>query len=186
LTDSSSVHSKNAVRILGLTGFMGSGKSTVGQLLARQIGWHTVDLDHRIVESSGLSVQEIFSRRGETGFRELERQELLRTMGEALSRERNTILSLGGGTITRADNLALLRQGGTVLVWLRCPMEELLRRCAQITDRPLFRDEAAFHELYRERLPFYEMADYRVDTECEPARVVEQILALGVLNRFPA
>jgi shikimate kinase len=163
---------------------MGSGKSTIGRLLARQVGWHAVDLDRRIVESNGLSIQEIFSLRGEAGFRELERMELSRTVGEALSNERNTVLSLGGGTITRDDNLALLRQSGAVLLWLRCPTEELLRRCARITDRPLFRDEANFQHLYLQRLPFYEMADYSVDTEREPARVVEQILALGILDRF--
>lgn len=164
---------------------MGSGKTTIGRLLARQVGWHAVDLDRRIVESSGLGIQEIFLLRGEDGFRELEREELSRAVGEALSNKRNTVLSLGGGTITRAENLALLRQSGSILLWLRCPTEELLRRCAGIADRPLFRDEAAFQALYLQRLPFYEMADYTADTEREPARVVEHILALGILDRSP-
>jgi shikimate kinase len=186
VTAPSPIHWKKPVRILGLTGFMGSGKSTIGPLLARQAGWHAVDLDRRIVESINLSVQEIFSRRGETGFRELERMELSRAVGEATSQERNTILSLGGGTITRADNLTLLRQTGSILIWLRCPTEELLRRCAGITDRPLFRDEAAFQDLYLQRLPYYELADYTIDSAREPARVVEEILALGILDRASA
>ena len=68
-------------------------------------------------------------------------------------------------------------------IWLHCPVEELLHRCAIITDRPLFRDEASFRRLYEERLPAYEASDYRVDSSVEPSRVVEQILALG---NFPA
>ncbi len=179
------VNSRRTSRLLGLTGFMGSGKSTIGRLLARQVGWHSVDLDQRIVETCGLSIQEIFSRLGESAFRDLEQEELSRAVGEALAKDRQVILSLGGGTTTRAENLALLRQSGGLLLWLHCPIEELLNRCAQIPDRPLFRDEASFCNLYQQRLPFYEMADYRVDSADEPARVVEQILALGILNGPP-
>ena len=65
-------------------------------------------------------------------------------------------------------------------------MEELLLRCATVTDRPLFRDEASFRRLYQERFPAYESSDYRVDGSAEPARVVEQILALGIFSRVIA
>ena len=84
------------------------------------------------------------------------------------------------------QNLALLRENGAILIWLRCPVEELLQRCAQITDRPLFRDEASFRRLYEERLPTYQLADYCVDSTAEPARVVEQILALGIFPKVTA
>jgi shikimate kinase len=93
------------------------------------------------------------------------------------------IVSLGGGTIAQPQNLALLREAGAILIWLHCPIEELLHRCAQVTDRPLFRDEASFRRLYQERLPGYELADYRVESDAEPPRVVEQILALGIFPR---
>ena len=61
-----------------------------------------------------------------------------------------------------------------------------MHRCAHITDRPLFRDEASFRRLYEERLPTYELADYRVESHSEPSKVVEQILALGIFPRVTA
>jgi shikimate kinase len=173
---------KKPVRLVALTGFMGSGKSTVGRLLARQLGWHPVDLDDRIAEGSRLSVAEIFAQLGEAAFREMEQTELAQALGEARVRQRPTVLSTGGGTITRTANLTLLRESGGVILWLHCPMESLFRRCAQITNRPLFRDEASFRELYARRLPFYELADYRVDSSGEPQRAVEQIMALEIVD----
>jgi len=165
---------------------MGTGKSTVARLLARQIGWHHVDLDRRITDSTGHSIPEIFEGEGEPAFRKLEYEELARTLGEAKALGRATIVSLGGGTTAQPANLALLERNGATLIWLHCPVEELLRRCAHITNRPLFRDEATFRALYNERLPFYELAHYRVESAVEPLRVVEQILALGILDKVPA
>ena len=69
---------------------------------------------------------------------------------------------------------------------LECPVEELLKRIAHIQDRPLFRDEASFRTLYQERLPSYEIADYRVESNIEPLRVVEQIVALGIFPKVTA
>ena len=167
-------------KLVCLTGFMGSGKSTTARLLSSQLGWSNVDLDKRIAEAAGLSIPEIFARKGEPEFRRIESEQLARIIAET---QKPRIVSLGGGTIAQPQNLALLREHGAVLIWLRCPIEELLQRCAQITDRPLFRDEASFRRLYEERLPTYELADYRVDSNVEPARVVEQILALGIFPK---
>ena len=69
------------------------------------------------------------------------------------------------------------------MIWLDCPMEGLLQRCVLMGDRPLFRDEASFRKLYEERLPYYQQADYRIESSGEPIRVVEQILALGIFDR---
>jgi len=165
---------------------MGTGKSTVARLLARQIGWHHVDLDRRITDATGHSIPEIFEGEGEAAFRKIEYEELGRTLGEAKSLGRPTIVSLGGGTTAQPANLALLERNAATLIWLHCPIEELLRRCAHITNRPLFRDEASFRALYEQRLPFYELAHYRVESAVEPLRVVEQILALGILDKVPA
>src|SRR5215469_12095184 len=173
-------------RIIGLTGFMGSGKSTVARLLARQIGWLYVDLDKLISDATGATIPEIFAKLGEPAFRKLERAQLEKTIGEAVSFQKPRIISLGGGTTAQPENVALLRESGAVLVWLHCPIEELLSRCAHITNRPLFRDEASFRRLYQERLPSYEMADFRVETNIEPLRVVEQILALGIFPKVTA
>ncbi len=165
---------------------MGSGKSTVGRLLARQIGWHYVDLDQRITEFTGRTISEIFAREGEPTFREIERRELVRVLGESTALSRPTIISLGGGTTTQPQNLFLLDQHAATLLWLECPVDELLNRCAQMTDRPLFRDESSFRNLYQRRLPCYELAHFKVDSSAEPARVMEQILNLGILDKIVA
>jgi shikimate kinase len=165
---------------------MGSGKSTVARYLARQVGWVHVDLDTRITDVTGLTIPEIFSKQGEPAFRQIEHEQLEKTLAEATALGRGTVISLGGGTTAQPANLAALERYGVTLIWLDCPMEELLRRCAHITNRPLFRDEASFRELYRQRLPFYELAHYRVEGGLEPLRVVEQILSLGILDKVPA
>jgi len=173
-------------RLVCLTGFMGSGKSTAGRLLAGQLGWMHVDLDRRITEATGSAIPEIFARAGEAEFRRIESEQLARIVAEADQAQKPRIVSLGGGTIAQPQNLALLREHGAVLIWLHCPVEQLLVRCAQITDRPLFRDEASFRRLYEERLPTYELADYRVESDADPWRVVEQILALGIFPKVTA
>lgn len=173
-------------RLVCLVGFMGTGKSTVARLLARQVGWHHVDLDKLITEASGLTIPEIFDRLGEPGFRKLEREQLARVVAESVELNKPRILSLGGGTTAQPENVALLRERGAVLVWLHCPVDELLPRCARIKNRPLFRDEATFRRLYQERLPSYELADFRVESNMEPLRVVEQILALGIFPKVAA
>jgi shikimate kinase len=173
-------------KLVCLTGFMGSGKSTAGRLLARQVGWPHVDLDARIEESAGLEIPQIFAQLGEPEFRRLEHEQLLRVIGEAAETRQSRIVSLGGGTTAQQHNLALLRENAAVMIWLECPVEVLLARCAQITNRPLFRDEASFREFYRQRLSFYQLSDYCVDSSTEPLRIVEQILALGIFPKVTA
>lgn len=167
-------------KLVCLTGFMGSGKSTTARILASQLGWVNTDLDRCVVEATHLSIPEIFARLGEAEFRRMEHEQLARIVAETMATQKPRIVSLGGGTIVQLQNLVLLREAGAALIWLHCPIEELLQRCAHITDRPLFRDEASFRRLYQERLPTYEMADYKVESRGDPARVVEQILSLGI------
>jgi shikimate kinase len=170
-------------RLVCLTGFMGCGKSTAAHLLARQVGWPCVDLDKRITDVTGLEIPELFSRIGEPEFRRVEHGQLVRAIGESAEQKKPCVLSLGGGTTAQPRSLALLRENRADLIWLQCPIEELLLRCAQITNRPLFRDEASFRNLYRDRLPSYELSEYHVDGSVEPLRVVEQILALGIFPK---
>jgi shikimate kinase len=180
-----------------LTGFMGSGKSTVGRLLAAQLAWHFVDLDEEIERHAGLPISQIFEQRGEPVFRDIEHFCLARALGWARESDAHVVLALGGGTFAQARNQALLRDVSTppapaavpslpnrmVMVWLDCSMEDLLRRCVLMGNRPMFRDEAGFRTLYQERLPYYQQADFRVDGSGEPAQVVERILALGIFDR---
>lgn len=173
---------RNNSRIIALAGFMGSGKTTVGSLLARQLVWRFVDLDTRIEEVSGLRITEIFERLGEPWFRGIEREQLLEALGQAAEQATPMVLALGGGTYAQAANVELLRARGCAVVWLDCPIEVLLARCATITGRPLFRDEQSFRQLYEQRLPFYRQANYRVEAGGETPGVVEQILSLGILE----
>lgn len=173
-------------RMIALTGFMGCGKSTVARLLARQIGWVHADLDKRIAERANLTIPAIFAQLGEPAFRKIENEELKRILGEAIESSRPTIISLGGGTMTQTQNVEALRQAGCPTVWLDCNIEELLRRCSHITDRPLFRDEASFRQLYAQRRPCYELAEHRVESAVEPLRIVQSIIALGILEGVPA
>jgi shikimate kinase len=173
-----------------LTGFMGSGKSTIGHLLAAQLAWRFADLDDEIERESGTSITQIFAQKGEAVFREIEHECLERVLHAALARNSQLVLALGGGTFAQPRNAALIRElntpkknAGAVVVWLDCATEDLLQRCVLMGDRPLFRDEASFRKLYEERLPYYRQADYRVESGGEPMRVVEQILALGIFNR---
>jgi shikimate kinase len=164
------------VPILCLAGFMGSGKTTIGTLLARQLAWHFVDLDDRIEESAGLAIPQIFERLGEPAFRQIEADQLRAALGRATEMKENTVLALGGGTYAQPGCPEFLRAAGAPVLWLDSPIEVLLSRCMTMTGRPLFRDEASFRALYAQRLPSYHLADYRVDSSEEPTQVVAEIL----------
>lgn len=169
------------VPILCLAGFMGSGKTTVGTLLARQLAWRFVDLDDRIEESAGLPIPQIFERLGETFFRQLEADQLRTALGRAAELKQGTILALGGGTYAQPGCPEFLRSAGAPVLWLDSPIEVLFSRCMTMTGRPMFRDEGSFRALHAQRLPSYQLADYRVDSSNEPAEVVAQILRLGMV-----
>ena len=157
---------------------MGSGKTTVGMLLARQLAWRFEDLDQRIERRAQLGIPAIFERLGEPAFRQLEADELASVLGRAAESREPLVLALGGGTYAQPGMVELLRHAGAVTVWLDCPVERLLARCAVMTNRPLFRDEASFRALLSARLPFYRQADHSVAGDEDPARVVERILSL--------
>src|ERR1700687_2404418 len=108
-------------RLVCLAGFMGSGKSTIGQLLARQAGHRFVDLDTRIEESSGLTIRDFFERHGEARFREFEHETLVHILGEIFEKGQPAVLALGGGTYAQPANQAALREQGAAVVWLDCP-----------------------------------------------------------------
>lgn len=155
---------------------MGSGKSTVGALLAQALGWPFIDLDATIEAGQGVTVREIFDRAGEAFFREIERAVLVEA-----SRTRPAVIALGGGTFVQKANLEFIRDMGGATVWLDCPIDELVRRCEGKDDRPLFRDAVSFAHLYWQRLPYYQMAEYRISTEGRtPQEVVKQILRLQI------
>ena len=99
------------VQTLCLAGFMGSGKTTVGTLLARQLAWRFVDLDDRIEEAAGLRISEIFERLGETAFRQIEADQLRAALGRAFELKESIVLALGGGTYAQPGAPEFLRSG---------------------------------------------------------------------------
>lgn len=159
---------------------MGSGKTTIGTLLARQLAWRFVDLDERIEESAGLSIPQIFERLGEPAFRQIEADQLRAALGRAAEFKESTVLALGGGTYAQPGCPEFLRSAGIPVLWLDSPIELLLARCMTMTGRPLFRDESSFRALHAQRLPSYQLADHRVDSSGEPTQVVSEILRRGV------
>jgi shikimate kinase len=110
---------------LVLTGFMGSGKTTIGRLLAEQLGWEFLDLDHEIERRDGRSVPQIFAESGEPHFRHLESAALAALLGHS-----RVVIALGGGAPEELGNRLLLEQTPrTAVVYLSAPLETLLDRC---------------------------------------------------------
>ena len=167
--------------ILAFAGFMGSGKTTVGTLLARQLAWRFVDLDDRIEEAAGITIAEFFERHGELAFRQLEADQLRAALGRATELKEGTVLALGGGTYAQPGCPEFLRNSGVTVLWLDSPIDVLLSRCMTMAGRPLFRDEASFRSLHTQRLASYQLADHRVDSSAEPTQVVAEILRRSIV-----
>ena len=164
-----------------LAGFMGSGKSTIGRVLADRLGWHFVDLDEEIEAAAGMPIFEIFDQRGEDEFRALER-EVMRANVRDIERGRPTVMALGGGAIVAAENFAMIENNG-ITIWLDCPLETVRRRVGETAHRPLARDPDAFARLYESRRESYARADYRILVEDDdPAVTVEAVLSLPLFK----
>lgn len=162
-----------------LSGFMGSGKSTVGRVLAEKAGRSFVDLDRFIESKEGITVSEIFTRHGEPYFRELEAQAV-----KQLSLKSGLVLAAGGGTLLSGENARVCRTSG-VIVFLDASLETIRRRLKNDISRPLLsqpdRDEA-MERLYRERLEAYRTAaDFTVKADGDASEVTAQSIldALG-------
>jgi shikimate kinase len=160
-----------------LVGMMGSGKTTVGQALARRLGWRYCDSDAQVEAATGRTVREIFEEDGEAAFRA---QESL-ALAEALAAGEQAVVSVAGGAVLDRDNRRRLRQGGTV-VWLRARVPTLAARVRAGDDdhRPLLGDdpERVLAELDAGRRPLYEeVADVVVDVDdLTPEQVVARIV----------
>lgn len=155
--------------IVYLTGFMGSGKSTIGPILANTIGYDFLDIDRTIERTTNKTIMEIFANNGEGYFRELEKRVI-----DKISGTHGFVVSLGGGTVTRAESLNAIKTSG-VLVYLKADPEEIFHRLKFKADRPLLKaSEGAILEngellhriirLMQEREAFYTQADIIVST----------------------
>jgi len=156
--------------IFYLTGFMASGKSTIGPILANTLGWVFLDLDKEIEKIEKKNITEIFKDNGESYFREKE-TEVLR----GLAAGKNSIISLGGGTLINTENRKIVRKSGK-LIFLKSSPENIYQRLKHKRDRPVmsFDDEEVPGEekyitkvesLLNQRIKFYEEADYTIATD---------------------
>ncbi len=170
------MHVMNA-RHLVLIGFMGAGKTTVGIECARRLGRPFVDTDDLVTATAGLTVEGIFARDGEAGFREMERV----AVADVCASPQPLVIGCGGGTVLDADNRRALRGAG-VVIWLRAPAATLVERVGNGATRPLLRDDpaGAIARLERLREPTYEAAAHAsVDTDgLDVAAVVDAVLSL--------
>lgn len=166
---------------LYLVGFMGSGKTTIGRLLADRLGWSFADIDKDIEASQQRTISDIFDSLGEEAFRRME-SEALQARVRAVARGVPTVMALGGGAAAQPENLELIENHG-VTIWLSCPFDVVVRRVMQDDpNRPLARDMKSFEELFYARQQAYGRADFRFDSDDKPETVVEAILKLPLFR----
>jgi shikimate kinase len=162
-----------------LVGFMASGKTTVGKMLAEELGWHFVDIDDDIEAKAGCPISEIFETAGEGEFRKHEHAAIAERV-HTIESGYPTVVALGGGAFAQADNARLLASNG-ISIWLDCSLEILKERVAKETNRPLAKDPEKFAALYESRRPSYERADFRVEVlGDDPGPVLKAILGLPI------
>jgi len=161
-------------RRIVLTGFMGSGKSTVGPILACRLGWSFLDVDEVIESQAGATIADLFAIHGEAAFRDREHATIARlAAADAL------VLALGGGAIERAETRELLLTApGTLLVHLEVELVTTLARCAGTeSTRPILADQVNLASRYSRRLPLYRSAHVSIAVDAlTPEQVTDAVL----------
>ena len=154
-----------------LVGFMGAGKTTLAQALARRLGWQAEDVDAIIEARERRSVVDIFARDGEPHFRALERQVIF-----SLLPLRHAVVATGGGTFVDRENRAAINADG-VSVWLDLPFDDLLARIPTDGRRPLATDLTQMTLLYEGRRLAYEQAHIKIDAaRRRPEELIEELV----------
>lgn len=170
-------------RNIVLTGFMATGKSSVGRRVAARLGYEFVDLDDWIVAEAGMSIPEIFTAQGEAAFRALESRMVERAAGRT-----GCVVATGGGAILDPRNLETLKRSGIVIALTADP-DTILSRIGDGEDRPMLRGgpkEERIRRLMEARASAYAQADLTVDTSARSVdEVVEHLLALVARRRAP-
>ena len=160
-----------SIQNLALVGFMGTGKSSVGRLVADALHFTFLDTDDVIIARAGKSIADIFAESGEPAFREFERR-----MVEELTRRTKTVIATGGGLPANEANLASLKSHSLVVCLWASP-EKIWERVRSQSHRPLLNEtdpQAKIRSLLAAREPFYRQADVLVNTEMRSLREVAQ------------
>jgi shikimate kinase len=159
-----------------LVGFMGTGKSFVGRILARKLGIHFFEMDHELERRAGKTITQIFKEDGEAVFRVMETNLLCE-----LSFKSGMVVSCGGGVVCNEGNIVMMKKSG-VIVNLFSSAEKIYARTKADKERPLLQVEdplSKINELLTKRAPFYARADYQVRSEDEtPEEVAEAIVKI--------
>ncbi|HVO39646.1 MAG TPA: shikimate kinase [Spirochaetia bacterium] len=157
--------------LIALIGFMGSGKSTVGRIVAEKVGYRFVDTDALVVERAGAPISRIFAERGEAAFRDLEAQVL-----RSLSSARASVIAAGGGAPAQQRNRQFFQNARTF--HLRVSFRSVRGRTREDTGRPLLsQDDHVVRGLYEGRLAVYEELGEPVETDGRtPLEVAEEII----------
>jgi shikimate kinase len=165
------------MKTIYLTGFMGSGKTTIGRELARYLQIPVIDTDEEIIKETGLSIRDIFSTYGESYFRDLE----VKTLSTLPTT--NVIVTTGGGIVLREKNREWMKENG-VLVYLHCDFEVIWTRLQHDQTRPLVinsrKDE--IEQLYQERKSVYYDYDLMIDTSSKQLSEIVKQLADMIKN----
>ena len=162
----------SSARNIVITGFMGSGKTTVGEILAQRLGREFVDMDTVIESRAALPIRQIFERQGEAAFRQLERAVAL-----DLALRRGLVIATGGGALIPDDLREMVQQQSNVYC-LRASKAELRSRLSGSLDRPL---AAGWQALYDARLPIYARIQRQIETAGKtPHMVAGEIAALEI------
>lgn len=162
----------SAPRRVVLVGFMGAGKTTVGRLLATQLGWRFEDLDRLVETSVGRSIAALFAEQGEAAFRAVERDAAARCLGfEAC------VLATGGGAWAEPETRALLARDA-LTIWLRADVETLLARLPADGSRPLLGNRERMRALMDQREPLYASADVTIAALGTPHQIAARLAAI--------
>ncbi|MDX1641997.1 MAG: shikimate kinase [Balneolaceae bacterium] len=153
-----------------LCGMMGSGKSTIGEQLAKELDVPFIDLDERIEKSEGMSIPEIFNQKGEKGFRKVEKKLLVKIAGSA-----EGVVALGGGALQNQQIVDHLKLYGW-LIYIDASQVEILDRLSDTSGRPMIDDSEELSQrissLFDERMVFYEQSHFSIQTEKKSVKQV--------------
>ena len=157
---------------IALIGFMGAGKTTVAEVLAKKLHYTLIETDGEILSlTDSSSINDIFDKKGEEYFRKLEKNVIAEIV-----KSNKQVISCGGGVISSSESMQLLKQNATV-VFLHAHFETVKLRLKNTTTRPLFRQEEKAMLLYAQRLPVYKQyADLVIDTDDKTPQEIAEII----------